>query len=85
MNIFQDQITERRKADQQALEESFGQIAGVVLGRHLAEKLEDDRIITQQAVDEILKYYHCKPVDIPKSVKSAEEQLDYCLRRYGMM
>ena len=85
MNWYQEQINERRRADQQALEDSFQKIAGVVLGQRIAEKLGDDRIVTRHAIDEILKYYHCKPADIPRNVKTAGEQLDYSLRRYGIM
>ena len=85
MSWFNDQIQDRREADQQALEDSFLRIAGVVLGERTAEKIGDERIITKQAIDEILKYYHFRPVEVPESVKSADEQMDYCLRRYGLM
>ena len=85
MNWFQDQIEERREADLKALEESFQKIAGVVLGRRMADKLGDERIIAKQSIDQILKYYHLKPVEIPDSVKKSEDRLDYCLRHYGLM
>ena len=85
MSWFQDQIEERRNADRQALEDSFQRIAGVVLGQRAAEKLGDERIITKQAIDEILKYYHLKPIEVPDSVKTAGDHLDYCLRHYGLM
>ena len=39
----------------------------------------------QWSLDDILKYYHCKPVDIPESLKEPEEQLEYALRPYGLM
>ena len=85
MDLFGDQIQQRREADRLALEESFQRIAGVVLGQRIAEKLGDDRIVTKQALDEILKFYHLRPVDVPEDVRSAQEQMDYCLRRYGLM
>ena len=85
MGWFENQIEERREADQQLLEDSFVRIASVVMGKHSAERLNDDRIITKNAIDEILKYYHYKPADLSDSVKNAEEQLDYCLRPYGLM
>ena len=85
MNWFQDQIEERREADLKALEESFQKIAGVVLGRRMADKLGDERIIAKQSIDQILKYYHLKPVEIRDDVKKSEDRLDYCLRRYGLM
>ncbi len=85
MGWFENQIEERRNADQQLLEESFAKIAGVVLGQRIAERISDQQIVTKNAIDEILKYYHFKPVELPDNVKGAEEQLDYCLRPYGLM
>ncbi len=73
---FDDQIKERQAADQQLLEESFSKIAEVVLGQRTAGRISDDRIITKDAIDDVLKYYHCKPVEIPESIVGAEEQLD---------
>ena len=85
MGWFEEQINERREADLEALEDSFQKIAGVVLGQRIAQRLNDDRIVTKQAIDEVLKFYHLKPVEVPESLDTADEQMDYCLRRYGMM
>ena len=85
MGWFENQIEERRNADQQLLEDSFVRIAGVVLGQRTAQKIGDERIVTKNAIDEILKYYHYKPVEVPEEVKTAEEQLDYSLRPHGLM
>ena len=85
MGWFENQIEERRAADRQLLEDSFVRIAGVVLGKRSAEKMDDERIVTKSAIDEILKYYHCKPTVLPDDVRTAEEQLDYCLRPHGLM
>lgn len=85
MSWFESQIEERRAADQQLLEDSFVRIAGVVLGKRGAEKISDERIVTKGAIDEILKYYHCKPAELPDSIRTADEQLDYCLRPHGLM
>ena len=85
MGWFESQIEERRNADQQLLEDSFVKIAGVVLGQRMAEKIGNERIVAKSAIDEILKYYHFKPVPVPEDVKTGEEQLDYCLRPHGLM
>lgn len=85
MGHFENQIEERRNAEQQLLEDSFVKIAGIVMGNKSAEKLSDERIITKNAIDEILKYYHYKPVDVPESIEKPSEQLKYCLRPYGLM
>ena len=85
MGWFENQIEERRNADQTLLEDSFVKIAGVVLGQRTAQKIGDERIVTKNAIDEILKYYHYKPVEVPEEIKTAEEQLDYSLRPHGLM
>lgn len=85
MGWFENQIEERREADQQLLEDSFVRVAGVVLGHRTAERISDERIITKHSIDEILKYYHFKPVEVPDSVKGTEDQLDFCLRPCGLM
>ena len=85
MGWFENQIEERREADQQMLSDSYIKVAGAVLGQRRAAMISDDRIVTKKAIDEILKYYHYKPVEVPENIKKTEEQLDYCLRPYGMM
>ena len=85
MGWFENQIEERRKADRLLLEDSFVKIAGVVLGQRTAQKMGDARIVTKNAIDEILKYYHCKLAEIPEEMKTAEEQLEYSLRPHGLM
>lgn len=85
MGWFESQIKQRRTAEQRDLEDSFEKIAGVVLGKHVAAHINDQRIITSSVIEEILKFYGCKPVDYPRDIKTGEEQLDYALRHYGMM
>ncbi len=85
MGWFERQILQRTELDQQLFEDSFFQAAGIVMGQQRATRINRDRIVASQAIDEILKYYHCKPVEVPKSIKDNEEYIDYCLRPYGMM
>ena len=85
MGWFENQIQDRRDADQTLLEDSFLRIAGVVMGERDAQRIGDARIITKNAIDEILKYYHYKPSELPESISNPDEQLDYCLRPHGMM
>ena len=85
MGLFDEQIRAMKQNDQEAFEESLLRMASVVLGDKKSDDLMDDRIVTKAAVDEILKFYHFKPVDIPDSVRSGDEQLEFCLRPYGIM
>ena len=85
MGLFDEQIRAMKQNDQEAFEESLLRMASVVLGDKKSDDLMDDRIVTKAAVDEILKFYHFKPVDIPDSVRSGDEQLEFSLRPYGIM
>ncbi len=85
MKIFDNQMEERKKADQELLEDSFIQIAGVLLGQHQADRMEDQRITAKNAIEEILKYYHFKPAEVSEAVTDFHEVLDYCLRPHGIM
>ncbi len=85
MGWFNDQIRERMDNDQNVLEDSFFRMASVVMDRWDAERLEDERMIAKEAIDDILKYYHEKPGDIPESVKNVSDQLEYALRPAGLM
>ena len=82
---FDSQIRQRKQSDQERFEDSILRMASVVVGNRYGDTLADDRIITKHAIDDILKYYHCKPVDIPESLTEPEEQLEYALRPYGLM
>ena len=85
MGWFENQIEERRRADQERLEDAYVRIAGVILGESSAFQIHDAGIITKEAIDEILKYCHCKPVEVPPEISGTEEHLDYCLRPHGIM
>ena len=85
MGLFDEQVRQIKKNDQEAFEESIFQMASVVLGRRDSGEAADDRILTSIALDEILKYYHFKPIEIPSVIKDREERIDYCMRPYGIM
>ena len=85
MGWFDKQVRQRKQSDQGVFEESIFRMASVVLGRSGAQVMEDGRLVSKAAIDEILKYYGFKPADIPDSVKDVEEQLEYCLRPHGIM
>ena len=85
MGWFDEQIRQRKENDQDVFEESILRMASAVIGSQKAGLLRDERIITKEAIDDILKYYHYKPAEIPDSVKDPDEQLEYCLRPHGLM
>lgn len=85
MGWFEQQIEKRRQTDEQLLEQSFANIASIIMGEDSAQKFLDDRIISENAIGDILKAFHYKPVEIPDSIKDFDDQLEYSLRQYGLM
>ncbi len=85
MGWFDEQIRQRKLSDQEVFEESIFRMASVVLGKQRAGALHDERIVTKEAIDDILKYYRYKPAEIPDSIRDPDEQLEYCLRPHGLM
>ena len=85
MSWFDEQIKQRKRGDQAQFEDALFEMASVVLGRRGAGTLDDERIVTRAAIDEILKYYRCKPAEIPDSVTEPADQLEYALRPHGLM
>ena len=85
MSWFDEQIRQRKKEDQESFEDSIFRMASAVMGGRGGGELKDSRIVTKDAIDEILKYFHRKPADIPDSITDPAEQLEYALRPHGLM
>ena len=85
MGWFTEQIRQRTENDQNVLEDSFFRMASVVMDKWDANRLEDERLIAKEAIDDILKFYHQKPVEIPENIQDVNEQLEYVLRPTGLM
>lgn len=85
MSWFDEQIKTRKLSDQEVFEDSFVELASSVLGNKAALEMRSDLHLAKMAIDEILKYYHKKPVEIPEEITSFEEQLEYALRPHGIM
>ena len=83
--MYDEQIRQRKHADQEQFEDSILRMASAVVGRETAGSMASNRVVTKEAVDDILKFYRISPVEIPKNVKDPEEQLEYALRPHGIM
>lgn len=84
MSLYKNQIEQRKEYDRHLLEKSFVQAAECVYGQTAAREIADEHVIKQLAIDELLRALNCDPVEIPDEI-SEDEQLDFCLRRYGIM
>ena len=85
MGWFEEQIAQRKLADQKAMDDSLLNIASTVMGVRQADRLKDNLIYAKEAIDEILKYYHCEPASVPEEITDPDEQLEFSLRPHGIM
>ena len=85
MGWFDEQIKQRKRNDDELLSEAFVGIADAVLGSRLASAYSTDEEKAEDAIGEILKYYHVKPREVPASVKGMNDRLEFLLQPYGIM
>ena len=85
MGWFNEQIRDRTRSDQRILEDSLLQMASIVLDRWGLKEMADRTFNTREALNEILKYYHRKPVEIPDNCKDVTAQIEFAMRPNGMM
>ena len=85
MGWFDEQIKLRKENDDNAFADSFVNMAGAVMGKRVSAALKDDRVVTKDAIDEIMKFYHVKSREVPDSITDMNEQLEYLMRPYGIM
>ena len=85
MGWFDEQIKQRRKNDEDTFSEAFVNIADAILG--VKEKKSNNESDERElgAIQEILKYYRVKPQQVPDSVKTLNDRLEYLLRPNGIM
>ena len=85
MGWFDEQIRLRKQSDQEVFEDSIIRMASSVLGGRGVGAINDRRVITKAAIDEILNYYRFRPTEIPEDIEDLDEQLEFCLRPHGDM
>ncbi|MDR1068309.1 MAG: NHLP bacteriocin export ABC transporter permease/ATPase subunit [Clostridiales Family XIII bacterium] len=86
MGWFENQIQERIKRDAADVANSFYDLSSVVMGRNKnAEFLNNAHLKTQNAVEEICKYYKAPAGDPDEGAEDINEQLEHMLRPSGIM
>ena len=84
MGWFDDQIRSRKQNDRQDFDHAFMKIAAAVTGDKSALNSTDDAMV-QSAINDIMRYYHIPPREIPSKVRTVEDQLEYVLHPSGVM
>ena len=85
MGWFEEQLKYREETDNADFADAIDSIAGAVMGRHLQDALSQNEI-ADSAIDEILKFYHCKTKtdEIPPQIKTPGEKIKYRMRPFGI-
>ena len=84
MSWFDEQIRERKLKDDEIFADAISDMAKSVLGHRLARTIDNNRI-TNDAIDEVFKYYGLKMPSIPDKVQTLDDKLEYAMRPYGIM
>ena len=85
MSWFEEQLQYRAQSDNADFEDALDSIANAVMGNRLRDALSQDEI-AGSAIEEILKYYHCKAKSdkLPPQIKTLDEQIEYRMRPFGI-
>ena len=84
MNWFNEQIRLRKLKDDQVFADALEQAAGTVLGQK-RPYIRDDRVLTGNALEKIMRYYRLHYEEAPETAGTPEEQLEHILYPQGMM
>ncbi|MEE3424583.1 MAG: hypothetical protein VZR26_03370, partial [Erysipelotrichaceae bacterium] len=85
MGWFDEQIKTRKLSDQEVVEDSFMKLASSVLGHKAGIRIQSQRYLSKAAIDDILKYYHKKPIEVTDDITDFTDRLEHALRPYGIM
>ncbi len=83
MSWFDEQIRERKKADDSAFSEANRRLGDVVSGYHRKEYGSTDS--AEYELGRILKYFGFKAKDLPDDIKDLNDQMEFILRPSGIM
>lgn len=85
MGWFDEQIKQRIENDDEMFAEAFARMANLVSSEKIITSFSDDRKLAEEAIGDILKYYHVRIREIPDKLKDINEVLEYLLCPAGIM
>lgn len=77
-----DELEKRRKNDNRAMRNAFSDLVSIVSDKRMSEENE---ALSQDAIEEVLKYFSIKPVKVPEEIMDLKARLDYILSPSGIM
>jgi len=82
---FDEQIKQRMQNDEENFSDAFVSLSSVVMGKSVTAALNDNKRKANNAIEEVLKYYHIKPQEPPHEIKDMNDLLEYQLLGHGIM
>lgn len=84
MGLYEEQLIQRRKADNEGLADALRDLAAAASQRHTSAG-ENDEERMDNALEQVLHYYGIKCRELPPTVKTLEDKLEHQCRPHGMM
>lgn len=85
MGWFDEQIRQRIAHDDDMFADAFAQMANLVSSNRVISGLSNDRKLAEEAIGDILRYYHVRAQEVPEQLTDVNEVLEYLLRPSGIM
>lgn len=86
MGWFDEQIRQRVENDEEVFEDALAQMENAVDGsRKIRETKGTGKRMTEEALQDILNYYHVKVREVPEHITDINEILEYLMRPSGVM
>ena len=84
MGIYEEQLNQRRRADDVAFSDAMQDLIAAATQRHSTASADEDER-RKNAIESVLGYYHIKMRELPVGLASLDDELEYLCRPYGMM
>lgn len=85
MGWFDEQIKQRIENDDEMFADAFAEMANLVSNQKISTGYQNNKKISQEAIEYILKYYHIPTREVPDNIKNIDDILEYLLRPSGIM
>ena len=82
MGWFEEQVKKRKMLDAKSFEESFLSLSGI--GGDGESGLSSEEVRDNYAISQILAYFKCQMVEVPKNITKFTDKLNYALGQYDI-
>lgn len=85
MGWFEEQIKQRKESDSRLFHETFASIASSVTGDGLYARELEFETQAANAIEEVLRWFHITPREVPPSVSTFNDRIEFLCRPHGLM